>query len=765
MTLPFFSDKPRIRTILQSEAQECGLAALAMIANAYGHNVDLPYMRSVHQIYKGGMSLAELYTLAASFSLDARGLSIKNTTELAALKLPAILHWEGRHYVVLESIKRGKYVIHDPAVGRRTYRQVDLDKHFSGIALELTPQMSVEKIVSNNGLKLWDIVKSSDGFHDAFWKILVITLAVGILTLATPILLQVSLDFVLPQADVDLLGILTIGLMALLLFENIGRWLRDMVILRTSIGMQIQFTRSVVSHGLRLPLHYFEARHPGDLITRLESVDHVKAFAADGMVRSFADALMSIISVALMFYYSTTLTLMVLATLVVAIGFRMLYLDKTRIYTSDSLAAKTEQVSTLLDGLDQITALKAHNVSARYEQRWFEKLAKFASQDFMARKVQIDAQLWVHSAVVLGTIATLYAGVAAVLTSDMTIGMLYAFFALRSAFFMTADTLTTNLMHLTVIGAHVRRLEDVIQQTPEAKAKTGIIKKAIRRDIEIQNVAISFGNESRPIVANASFRISVERNERIAIVGESGSGKSSLLKVIASLAEPTEGTVLVDGQPLSRFGIMEYRANMGAVFAGDGLLQATLAENVSLFDPDISVDQIYGALTLVGLADEVEALPQGLGTQISNGNSLLSTGQRRRVLAARAICRYPRIMLFDEITANLDAETEHKLLQKLCQLPGAKIFVTHSDRLLDYVDRAYRLENGILSPLEKQTKIIEPLQPAAEPTQETITNIQAFQPAANNDDQVHETPLDRHEPSVTGMRMGLLRNRNRAGAA
>ena len=165
MSLPFFSSKPRVRTILQSEQQECGLACMAMIANAHGHAVDLPYLRSVHQIYKGGMTLAEMYSLAGVFGLDARGLAVQNIDDLAGLKLPAILHWEGRHYVVLEAVSRDRYVLHDPAVGRRGFKRADFEKHFSGGALELEPHVAIEEIVSSDGISLWDLGKEIGKAH------------------------------------------------------------------------------------------------------------------------------------------------------------------------------------------------------------------------------------------------------------------------------------------------------------------------------------------------------------------------------------------------------------------------------------------------------------------------------------------------------------------------------------------------------------------------------------------------------------------------
>lgn len=756
MSLPFFSEKPRVRTLLQSEQQECGLACLAMIANAHGHNVDLPYMRSIHEINRGGMSLAELYHLASGFGLEARGLSVQNIDDMPGLKLPAILHWEGRHYVVLEKISGDKYIIQDPAVGRRVFTRQDFAKHFSGVALEFQVRADLDKIVSKNGsMTLWDIVRSTTGYKQIFWRIFAVSVAIGVLTLATPILLQIALDFVLPQADIDLLGVLAFGLCVLLLFESAGSWLRDMVILRSSIGMQLQFSRSVVSHGLRLPLRYFEARHAGDFVTRLGSVDAVKAFAADGLVRSLADAGVSVISVCLMFYYSVSMTFMVLGTLVLAISARVIYMGRMREATTESLTAKADEVSTLLDGLDRMQVLKAHNVSGRFEQRWFEKLARFAGRDFISRRLQIDNHLIIGIVVILGTVATLYAGVGAVLKNEMTIGMLYAFFALRTSFFQMADTLTENLMHLTVISSHVRRLEDVIQNTPESSARSTVIRKGIRRMVEVKDIAISFGQDERPVVRNANLSIDVEKGEHIAIIGESGSGKSSLLKVIASIASPANGAILVDGQPLTRFGMMEYRNNIGAVFAEDGLFSATVAENVSLFDREVPIDRILDALHRVGLDREIEALPQGVATIVSNNNSLLSTGQRRRVLAARVLCRQPRLMLFDEITANLDPQTEQSLLKTLCSMPGGKIFVTHSERLLDFVDRAYRMEDGVLTPVDLSERKNEPPkneEPRVTETEGNATHpVDATQMAGSNVDfdTSHQASMAAHEAAFS----------------
>ncbi len=204
---------------------------------------------------------------------------------------------------------------------------------------------------------------------------------------------------------------------------------------------------------------------------------------------------------------------------------------------------------------------------------------------------------------------------------------------------------------------------------------------------------MQFGRADEPILTGASLTIDIERAETIAIIGTSGSGKSSLMKILASLHEPAHGRVVVDGAPLDQFGRRAYRDNLGVVFADDGLFSGTVADNLSLFDPSVSRAEMEAALVRVGLAEEIERLPQGFATQISEENGLLSTGQRRRLILARALCRRPRLLLLDEVTANLDPETETALVDSLRSVRAAKVFVTHSERLLDQVDRVLRIEN------------------------------------------------------------------------
>lgn len=683
----------RVRSLVQSETNECGLTCLAMVANYHRHDIGLSYLRALFPLSRTGMTLGDIVELADGLGLDAGGYALSNVSELANVSLPAILHWNGNHFVVLESIKAGRYRVHDPEFGLRIYDQADMERMFSGIVLEFAPRMDLKQFKAERKLTLIEVVRATRGLGSTIWQIALVSAAIALLGLATPVLLQVSLDVVIPQVDLDLLQVLAIGLALMMTFEALGRWLRDFVTLRASTLLQLQFTRNVVGHAFRLPLTYFELRHPGDFVARVDSIDHVKTYLVGGLVTAFADSLTSILLIGMMFYYSPPMAFATLLTLAAVLAMRFLTFPKLNQATAGSLEARSEERGRLLDGLRRVDSLKAHNGTELFALRWFESFTRFANLDFRARKAGIDAELLMHVVIALSTVTTLYMGITGVIANALTIGTLYAFFALRTDFFERVNLLTHSLMQLSALKVHLQRLDDVIGQDPEPGIEESKFQRQLRKEVRLEDVTVQFGRGDEPILTGASLTIDIERAETIAIIGTSGSGKSSLMKILASLHEPAHGRVVVDGAPLDQFGRRAFRDNLGVVFADDGLFSGTVADNLSLFDPSVSRAEMEAALVRVGLAEEIERLPQGFATQISEENGLLSTGQRRRLVLARALCRRPRLLLLDEVTANLDPETEAALVESLRSVRAAKVFVTHSERLLDQVDRVLRIED------------------------------------------------------------------------
>ncbi|MCJ2097985.1 peptidase domain-containing ABC transporter [Methylobacterium sp. E-046] len=685
-----------VRPVAQSEAKECGLACLAMIANVHRHDIDLSYLRALFPLSQSGMSLGDIVEVAEGLGLDANGFALSNVGELTSVALPAILHWNGNHFVVLERIRAGRYHVHDPEFGLRIYDRADMERLFSGVVLEFQPRMDFARLTAERRLGFVEVFRATRGLGNTVWQISLVSLAIALLALGMPVLLEIALDVVIPQVDLDLLRVLAIGLAAMMVFEAVGRWLRDAIVLRSSTLLQLQFTRNVVGHAFRLPLGYFERRHPGDFAVRVDSIDHIKTFLVGGLVTAVADTATSLLLVGLMTYYAPLMAGVTLLTLVAVLIARAVTFPALRRHTAASLEARSEEQARLLDGLRGVAALKAHNATDLFAMRWFESFTRFANTDFRARHATIDAELFMHVVIATSTVTTLYMGVGAVIGNSLTIGSLYAFFALRGDFFERVNRLTVNLMHLSVMRVHFQRLDDLVGQDPEPGAAGVRIHRAVRWSVALDGVRIQFGRADAPLLVDVNLTVDVAGGESIAIMGASGSGKSSLLKVLASLHDPAAGRLSVDGTTLDQFGRREFRANLGVVFADDGLFAGTVADNLALFDPSVTRTQMEDALDQVGLGAAVDALPQGFATLVSEESGLLSTGQRRRLLVARALCRRPRLLLLDEVTANLDPETERALVEGLRHVAAAKVYVTHSPHVLACVDRVVRVANGRL---------------------------------------------------------------------
>lgn len=688
--------KRAVRTVLQSETMECGLACLAMVANAHRHDLDLPYLRALFPPSRRGMTFAEIVEVAGQIGLDAQGLAVSQVEELAGLKGPSILHWNGNHFVVLEKVVRGTFHVHDPAFGPRTYAREDMERHFAGVALEFEPRIDFKAVKASRKSLFWSVYRSCRGIEHTVGLIAIMSLAATLFALATPIFLQTAIDTVIPQYDLDLLTVVIIGLLLFTAFEAVSRWLRDLITLRAATMFEIHFTRNIIGHAMRLPVGFFETRHPGDFVTRLTSIDQIKTFLVTGFVSSIADGIMSVLLVGMMYYYAPAMAGVSVLTLLVAVLVRFATYPEIARATTLSLESRSEEQARLLDGLAQIAALKVSNTGSFFALKWLESFTRFANFSYRSKKLSIDADLYLHLIFTLGTVATLYMGVTDVMKSTLSVGVLYAFFALRASFFNTMNTLIMSLLQLSVMRVHFGRLDDVLNEAPEPASEGVHIARAIRRSVALEGLAVQFAAHDAPLISDIDLTIDIARHETLAIIGPSGCGKSSLLRILASLHPVRRGRMLVDGRALDAFGVHEYRANIGCVFADDQLFAGTVAENVALYSPDVTQAQIGEALSEVGLLDAVHGLPQGFATMLSDESPLLSTGQRRRLILARALCRRPRLLLLDEVTANLDPASEAELVRALLRFPAAKVFVTHSRHVLPYADRVLTVRGGRL---------------------------------------------------------------------
>lgn len=687
----------RLPLVLQDGNGECGLACLAMIAQWHRHRLDLPYLRATYPTTRRGLSLADLARVADELGFDVRGYRIDDVGDLAKVRLPAILHWSGNHFVVLRSVRGGRFEIHNPAVGARTLTRADMEKEFSGFVLEVLPGDTFKIIVKEKRYTLARILDLTHGLRKSLIQVIAVATVGSLITMAMPLFVQAALDSVLPQSDVDLLAALAIGMLLVSLTIAIADWLQKRVIANAGGSFFAQLTRNAVGHLFRLPLRYFEGRHPGDIATKLESVDHVRTVVTKSVVAAAVDSIMILLSGAIMFLYAPMLATIVTSLFLVVVGIRLGLYPQIRRQGGAALKARSEERSKLIDSLRAIAAIKTADASVPVASRWYDSFVRYVNATFRIQMTEANAVLLVDVVTGVGTAATLYLGVAAVLEQRLTVGMLYAFFTYRTLFFDRIDNLVTTMTEVSLLGANMARLSDFLEVEPETG--TRVAQRQLRHGVALRGVTFRPGFADAPIIDGVDLSLPSGSGETVSIIGPSGSGKTTLLKLLAGLYDPTGGSLEVDGVPLAAWGLSAYRRNIGLLLGADKLLHGSITENVTAFALDPDPIKVQSALRLACLDEAVLALPRGPETVVSEENGVLSSGQRRRLMLARALYADPAMLLLDEVTANLDAETAAAVLDNLATHPATKVITSHDMQVLGMSSRIFRMTGGRLTEL------------------------------------------------------------------
>jgi len=693
---PLAAFKRRLPMVMQDADGECGLACLVMVAQWHGHRLDLNYLRNAFPTTRQGLNLANVSRVAGQLNFACRGLHVDTLDELALVRRPAILHWDRNHFVVLESIRYGRYTIHDPAGGVRTYGTAEFERHFSGALLELQPSDSFAEIVQEKRYTLSKILRLTYGLRTSVMQVVTVALTGSLLSLALPAIVQVAIDSVVPKSDFNLLQILAIAIFFVSATAGLAEWMQRRIVANAGSAFFAQLTRNAVGHIFRLPLRYFESRHPGDVATRLDSIEQVRSVVTNSLVDAIVDGAMLILCGILMFLYIPSLAAMVTAVFLAVIAIRLLLYPAMRREGAVALRAKSEERSRLIDNLRAAAALKTANATVNTNARWNDSLVRAVNAGFRVGLIEANAVLLVEIVTALGTALVLYFGVLAVLTQSVTVGMLYAFFTYRGMFFDRIDKLVKVMNDVAMLANNMGRLSDFLEQNVEAAGRA--MDRRIRTSVTLSGVTFRAGFADKPILSDLSLTIPLRDMSMIAIVGASGSGKTTLLKLLAGLYSPSEGQHLVDGIPLAAWGLAPYRDNIGLLLGSDKLLRGTVIENVTCFSPAPDMARVDDALRLSSLDEVVNALPRCAETMGSEENGVLSSGQRRRLMLARALYRDASLLLLDEVTSNLDSETVDMLLLRLAEIPATKLIATHDPRVIARCATVYELVGGRLVP-------------------------------------------------------------------
>ncbi len=675
----------KLPTILQTEAAECGLASLAMVACYHGHVTDLGTLRSRHSISLKGTTLAEILKIAAALKFQTRPLRLE-LDEMRELKTPCILHWDLSHFVVLKAATRDGIEIHDPAQGKRTIKYAEVSKHFTGVALELTPDIRFEKKEEKQQLKLRTLFGKVTGLKGSLAQVFLLAVALEVFGLVAPFFSQWIIDDALVSGDQDLLTILAVGVLMVALVQMTVGLIRSWVVMHLSTTLGLEWFANVFAHLLRLPVPWFEKRHLGDVVSRFGSLSSIQGAMTGGLIGAVLDGIMAMITLAMMFVYSPTLSAIALAAVVLYAAVRIARYGALRDASAEQLVRQAKQQSHFMESIRGIQALKLFNREEDRRQRYL-KLAVDTTNNGLSIQKQNMAFGAVNGLLVaIENAAILLLGAKLVLANQFSVGMLMAFISYKGQFISRISTLIDTAISFRMLSIQAERLADIVLTAPEETGHdTYLSEEAIEPSIEIRNVSYRYAAGEPWVLRNVNMKI--EAGESVAIAGPSGCGKTTLLKIMLGQLQPDEGEVLVGGLPLKQLGLKYYRDQIGVVMQDDQLFAGSLAENIAFFDPQTSQSRVEAAAKLAAIHDAIVKMPMGYNTLSGDMGTGLSGGQKQRVILARALYKCPRLLFLDEATSHLDTNTELVVNQAVKRMRMTRVVIAHRQSTLEMAGR------------------------------------------------------------------------------
>ncbi|EAA7634539.1 peptidase domain-containing ABC transporter [Salmonella enterica subsp. enterica] len=679
----------RVPVIHQTESSECGIACLAMVFGHYGKSIDLFSLRQQFNISSRGATLYSIRTIAVQMGMTARALSL-DLNELNVLRRPCILHWNFNHFVVLVSVKRNGFVLHDPARGRIIVSKAEASKCFTGIALELWPGSTFRRERVKKRLNLVTLINSIHGIKGALLKIFALSIVVEAIGLILPAGTQLVMDHALPAGDRGLLSMICIGLMFFILLRATVSTSRAWISLIMGTLVNIQWQSGLFSHLLRLPLSYFERRKLGDIQSRFGSLNTLRTTFTTSMVGAIMDGIMVCGLLIMMLLYGKSLTWVVLGFTVVYIAIRLFTYTYYRQLSEEQLIMEARVSSYFMETLYGIAAVKMQGMTDRRHTHWFNLQTDAINTGIRVTKMDLFfGGLNIFISACEQTII-LWLGISLVMDNEMTIGMFVAFGAYRMQFSDRISTLVGFLLQLRMMSLHNERISDIaLNEQESVKPDIPVSEKITPVSLEVKSLTFRYDQQSMPVFSE--LNLTVSPGESVAIIGPSGSGKTTLMKVLCGLFKADSGQVLIDGNDIQQMGVNNYRKITGCVMQDDRLFSGTIRENICGFSENIDDEWMAECAKASFIHDTIMSMPMGYDTLTGELGEGLSGGQKQRLFIARALYRKPRILFMDEATSALDSKSENYVNSAIKSLNITRIIIAHRESTIKSVDRVFSL--------------------------------------------------------------------------
>lgn len=670
----------RVPVVLQTEVADCALACLVMILCYWNRRIDLAKLRQLFPPAITGTSLRKIRDIADHFGLQTQVYRLE-ADKITTVPTPFIAHWEQNHFIVVAKVKGPTITIHDPRYGKDVLDIAKFKRKFSGYVVRLTPGQAFSGGDDRIGTWKLPLHGLATFLRPNIARILLLSVGIEILSLATPYYSQIVIDDFIKSPDKHLLVLLTGAFAFLVGLRVLIAILRARLVSTLSAKVVYFVSDRILRHLVSLPFAFFTRRHIGEVISRISVGESIRNPLTTHIVEIAVDSLMVVGTIAVMIWYSAPLALITIGAIAMVTLISALLIRPQLTAVNKLLVHGAEEEGSIIETVRNVQPIKIFGKEHRRVDHWAER-----THTRLRDQVQMEMYTaWDDAAGTLlfglATVVTIYFAVTEVIANSLTVGMLFAFVAYQTQASGFASDLIRGLGRFLRLRSYLERMGETLCEEPEERQPIPCAHPVkFRGAIEINGVGFRYPDQDDWIFRDVF--LTVEPGEKLAIVGPTGIGKTTFVRILLGLLEPTEGFCLIDGASPKALpaGVIT------AVAQDDVLLKGTIIENVAFFDPHPEVQRVEESLYYVGLGPYVETLPLKWHTMVGEYSGLLSAGQRQLLLLARALYVKPKVLILDEGTSNLDLKTEVEVLNALAALNVTQVVVSHR---LDSVREKY----------------------------------------------------------------------------
>ncbi len=695
----FRKRKKRIRSIplvQQIDEADCGAASLAMICRHFGRKVSLARIRQLCHTARDGTSLKGITHAATELGLAARALKV-SLRNLAQMPLPAIIHWQGNHWMVLLDVAPRSVRVADPATGTlRRIQRAEFEQNWSGYAALFDYTVAFEKAPEGSSSAAWMRPFLSQ-HREPLLHAMFLAGVTSALLLLLPVFTQVVVDKVIVEHDLNLLKLCVGGMLVTGAFTLCSSLIQQYLLSFVAVHLDTGTLDFLMRNMLALPMSYFESRRTGDIQRRLDGARQMRLFFVQHGIGGMLAAVQIIGCVVLMGVYSLRLLGVFMLTMPLYAGLMWFSVKVVRPLFAELEEGQGKYSSYQIDAIKGIEAVKASAAETAFREQMLNEFLQLSRKRFHWNFIVMSYDSVIQIMSLLSTALFLWVGATMVIHGQISVGGFVAFNALVAMACASAVRMLKVWEDVQTLSALMNRLKDIYEDDPGQGRDRSHLKPVptLEGHLQLRHVSFRFGGPEAPLILD-DINLEISPGKVVAIVGRSGSGKTTLIKLIAGLLESTEGTILFDRVDLKGLNYRDLRAKIGLVLQENHIFSDSILRNIAFGDPEPDFDRVLWAAQLANAHELISRLPLGYETRIGETGLALSGGQKQRVCIARALYHDPQVLIFDEATSSLDSESERAIQENLSRVMRSRtcLVIAHRLSTIREADSILVLERG-----------------------------------------------------------------------